>query len=159
MLSSFPATAGDPDVLLRVYFEDTKHVPEEIVAATAIRYRQGRVQGQSRKFAPTPAEFIAEAEETWKLEKIRNRPRLAPPAHVQRGSYFERQQAVRDRYGAFPVLADGLTTETYQKMLKRQAFTHPHFFVASLGTVYSGLHPAMAAQAPKPARAFHEVES
>lgn len=130
-------------------------VSDASVRDTAIRYAKGLVPKQSKTFAPTPAEFATECREFDNLERLRNRPRLAPPVAVKRGSYFQRQEATRAKYAGFTILAENLTTETYQKMLKRNAFAHPHFFVASLGTVYGGLHPILAGKPS--ARPYNEV--
>jgi hypothetical protein len=144
MLSSFPQTAGDPDVLLRVYIEDTAHIPDNIVALTAVRFRQGRIPKQSKQYAPTPAQFIEEAEQEHRLETLRNRPRVEPPAIVRRGDFFKRIDAKRALYSNFPVLFENIGHDDYQKMMARKSLPNPHFWVAHTGVIYSGLHPKLA---------------
>jgi hypothetical protein len=151
MLSAFPQTQGDHKALFRIYVADTAHIAPEHVVATAARFRQGRVPKQSKQFAPTPAQFIEEAEEAEKLERLRNRIPIAPPKAVQRGGYFQRLQAKRDEYRAFSIIQEGVGHDLYQKLLQRKALPNPHFWVAHTGVIYAGLHPKLAGRpASKP---------
>lgn len=152
-MTAFPQTSADREGYLKVMLAVLDDVSDAAVRDTAIRYAKGLVVKQSKTFAPTPAEFASECREFDNLVRLRNRKPLPPPPAVKRGSYFQRQEATKAKYVGFKVLAEGLATETYQKMLKRKSFEHPHFFVASLGTVYGGLHPALAGEkreAPRP---------
>jgi hypothetical protein len=155
MLSAFPQTQGDHKALFRIYVADTAHIAPQHVIDTAARFRQGRVPKQSKQFAPTPAQFIEEAEEAEKLERLRNRIPIAPPKAVHLGGYFQRLQAKRDEYAGFPVLFYGLSHDQYRKMYARKAISNPHFWVAHTGDVHSGLHPSL--QGRKPAKAYSEV--
>lgn len=155
MLLAFPQTAGEPDALLRIYFEDTKHIEPHIVAETATRFRQGRVPKQSKQFAPTPAQFIEEAEDAENLERLRSRKPLPPPVSVQRGSYFQRLEAKKAQYASFEILYEGIDHKTYQKMLAGRKLPNPHFWVAHTGIVYKGLHPKLAGKSA--ARPHSEV--
>jgi len=152
MLLAFPQTTGEPDALLRIYFGDTKHIDQKIVAETATRFRQGRVPKQSKQFAPTPAQFIEEAEEAEKLERLRNRKPLPPPQFIQRGSYFKRLEAKKALYSAFEILFEDIGHKDYQKLLAGNKLPHPHFYVAHTGIIYKGLHPKLAGKkvAPRP---------
>jgi hypothetical protein len=156
LLTSFPQSGTDREGFLKIMLAVLDDVSDESVRETAKRYAKGMVPRQSKTFAPTPAEFSSECRDWDKLQALKNRPRIAPPVTVRRGGYFERLKVKRDMYSGFPILFEGISYDAYRQMLARKMLPDPHFFVAHIGAIYSGLHPTLAGAKRIP-RPHHEV--
>ncbi|MCO5072088.1 MAG: hypothetical protein M9944_12860 [Rhizobiaceae bacterium] len=61
------------------YEEDLVGVSEQAICEAAVRFRRGLVDGQSRTFAPSIAEFCIEARKIADILPFRDRPSIPPP--------------------------------------------------------------------------------
>lgn len=80
MLNGFPQQAtADLRGLLLTYDEDLVGVSEQAICEAAVRFRRGLVEGQSKTFAPSIAEFCVEARKIADILPFRDRRSIPPP--------------------------------------------------------------------------------
>lgn len=71
--------------------------------------------------------------------------KLPDPKAVKSDVAWQPLPPVEDdpQYAGFAILHDNISHVQYRKMLKRGQLPNPHFFVASAGVIYGGLHPKL----------------
>jgi len=135
LLNSFPQRAGNPDLLLRTFEEALSGTPDEIVCEVARKFVKGEIEGQSLTFAPSVAEFTKAAS---RLVEIRK----ATTLQIERGEAVPREgisakiERIRSQYAGRKPLAENISFEQYQQMVKAKQFPEGSFFVGALGNVY-----------------------
>jgi hypothetical protein len=99
----------------------------------------GDVQGQSKTFAPSIAEFVAEARSRQEYIDLKAKPRL-PVYRTHTGAPFHiRQEKMRTKYQDCEKLAENIGLDEYRRRVSE--FPDGHAFIAGVGTVYGP--PAM----------------
>jgi len=93
MLNSFPQGGSDPDLTMQTYRAALRDIPAQAVIEAAERFVKGRVAGQSKKFAPSIAEFLQEAERIAELMPYRDRLALDPPKQAHHQPLSRNEQA------------------------------------------------------------------
>lgn len=111
--------------------------PEAVVDA-AQRFTVGDVPDQSRKFAPSIAEFMQEVRRQEEYLEIRARPRL--PAPVYRpgplAPFQIAQNRARSEHAGREVLFENIDFDKWKRLSKDRMVPVGAVWVASLGTVY-----------------------
>lgn len=90
MLNAFPQSAADIRALLLTYDQALTGVTDQAITEAAQRFTCGDVQGQSRTFAPSIAEFVQEARRVASMLPYRNRPALPRPTDPEHDPGFRR---------------------------------------------------------------------
>lgn len=93
MLNSFPQRAANTELLLRTYDDAMRTYPDNVVIDAAHRFTVGEIDGQSKTFAPSVAEFatavrgISELRRAQQIDRgveIQNEPIMAKRARIER---------------------------------------------------------------------------
>jgi hypothetical protein len=113
------------------------------VIEAAHRFIAGDVQGQSKTFAPSVAEFVTEARQRQEYIDLKAKPRLpAPNFYHHTGSpFYVRQERVRTKYRECAVLAESIGLDDYRRRCTANEFPDGHAWIAAVATVYGP--PAM----------------
>lgn len=80
MINAFPQSAVNLKALLLTFEQVLSGVSDQSITETATRFCSGLVEGQSRTFAPSVAEFSTEARRWDGLMPYRNRAALPKPS-------------------------------------------------------------------------------
>lgn len=107
MIRSFRVRAmtdTDASELVRTYVEVVADLPAKSVCEAAVAFSRGKVDGQSKSFAPTTAELRTKAEEL--AEKADRLARLRLPPPEQEPLVLSEEEQARRKAHADAVLAD-----------------------------------------------------
>lgn len=134
MLNSFPATAGDIDVLVRSFAASTAELPPQATCETAERFMKGIVAGQNTRFAPSVAEFATEARRIAELRQSIARPRLPSPTYLRSGPapFQVSAERLRVKYAAWSVLHEGVSLEQFKAMVAAKKVPTNATWIAAL---------------------------
>lgn len=115
----------------------------QAVIEAAQRFVMGDVQGQSKTFAPSIAEFVAEARQRQEYIDIKALPRLPPPSfyHHTGSPFYVRQEKIRTKYRECAILAENIGLDEYRKRCMANEFAEGHAWIAAVATVFGP--PAM----------------
>jgi hypothetical protein len=137
-------------LLLDTYEQQLAVVSTEAVERAVRRFLAGDVEGQSKRFAPTMAEFMSEARDGEEYLAILNRPPAAI-ALPYRGdpdnlAPFEKRIAKsKASHAHLPILHEDISFDQWRKLSASRAIPVGAVWVACLGTVY-GPDPKLPAQ-------------
>lgn len=111
--------------------------PQSVIEA-AQRFTMGDVQGQSKTFAPSIAEFVSEARLRQEYIDIKAKPRLPPPRYFPGplAPFQVRQQKRLSENSHLPVLFEGINSDQWRKMSLAREIPAGSKWVASTGIVY-----------------------
>lgn len=110
----------------------------QAVIEAAQRFTMGDVSGQSKTFAPSIAEFVAEARQRQEYIDLKAKPRLPAPNYYQHtGSPFHiRQQKIRTKYQDCPIIQENVSYDEARAMSKAGKIPVGGAWVAAVATVY-----------------------
>lgn len=105
-------------MLLRTYRAVLAEASSQSIIEAAQRFTTGKVPGQSKTFAPSVAEFIAEVERRGELAKIKGRPSLPSPKYFPGplAPFQIRQQKVLAEYSNRPTLFENVSYDQWRKL-------------------------------------------
>lgn len=106
----------------------------QAVTEAAQRFTMGDVQGQSKTFAPSIAEFVTEARKRQEFIDIKAKPRLTSNYKHTGTPFHVRQEKTRTKYRDCAILAENIGQAEYQTRVKE--FPPGHALVCSVATVY-----------------------
>jgi hypothetical protein len=116
-------------------------VGSQAIEETVSRFIAGDVEGQSRTFAPSIAEFIQEARSRQEIIDLLSRPRLAARGYVQAGHLrpFEilRQKALT-KFQDCPVLHENISHAEFMALSKAHQIPVGAVWSAATCNVYGG---------------------
>jgi phosphate/sulfate permease len=138
MLNSFPQGNNNPDLTMGTYEAVLRDASSQAITEAAQRFTTGKVQGQSKTFAPSVAEFIAEVERRQELIDIQAKPRLPPPQYFPGplAPFQIRQQKRLAENAHRPVLFENINFDQWRKLSANREIPVGAIWVASLGIVY-----------------------
>lgn len=113
----------------------------QAVIEAAQRFTMGDVQGQSKTFAPSIAEFVTEARQRQEYIDLKAKPRLSPPRYYTGSPFHVRQEKTRTKYRECEILAENIGLDEYRRRCTAKEFPAGHAWIAGLATVYGP--PAM----------------
>lgn len=118
---------------------------DQAIIEAAERFAAGDVHDQSKKFAPSSAEFIEEARRRQEYLEIKARPRLPGPTYT-RGPMapfeIKRQKALNENAHR-PVLLENISYDEWRRLSATKQVPVGAIWVACLGIVY-GPEPKQA---------------
>jgi len=138
MLNAYPMSNTNPDLTLETFEMATQGLSSQAVIEAAQRFVMGDVQGQSKTFAPTVAEFIQEARSRQEYIDIKAKPRLPAPRYFPGplAPFQVRQQKRLSENSHLPVLFENVNSDQWRKMSMAREIPAGSKWVASLGIVY-----------------------
>lgn len=141
MLNAFPMGNSNPDAMMGSYELALQGLCPTAVIEAARRFTLGDVQGQSKTFAPSIAEFVQEARQRQEYIDIKALPKLPPPVyrHHTGTPFYIRQEKTRTRYKDCAILAENVGIDEYRRRVRE--FPEGHAWIAAVATVYGP--PAM----------------
>lgn len=123
--------------------------PQAVIEA-AQRYTMGDVQGQSKTFAPSVAEFVAEARQRQEYIDLKSKLRLPAPRYFPGplAPFQVRQQKRLSENSHLPVLFESISYDQFRKMSAAKEIPVGATWVASLGIVFGPepKHQSVAAE-------------
>lgn len=108
----------------------------QAVTEAAQRFTMGEVQGQSKTFAPSIAEFVQEAKRRQEYIDIKAKPRLPAPTAYTGTPWHVRQEKARTKYRDCPVIKENVSYDEWRGLSQRREVPVGSAWVASLATVY-----------------------
>lgn len=113
-------------------------VGDAAVNEACMRFISGDVQGQSKTFAPSIAEFVQEARSRQEYIDIKAKPRLPAPRYFPGplAPFQVRQQKRLAENAHLPVLFEGVNSDQWRKMSAAREIPAGSKWIASLGIVY-----------------------
>jgi len=113
-------------------------VGDKAVDEACRRFISGDVQGQSKTFAPSIAEFVTEARSRQELIDLKAKPQLPAPRYFPGplAPFQVRQQKRLNENAHLPVLFEGINSDQWRKLSMERKVPVGAKFVASLGIVY-----------------------
>lgn len=138
MLNSFPQNAGNPDLTMKTYEAVLADATSQAVVEAALRFTSGDVKDQSKKFAPSVAEFVEEVRRRQEYIDVRNRPRLPAPTYTPgplAPFQVKRQKALAEN-AHLPVLVEDCTFDQFRHLSLTKQIPVGAKWVACLGTIY-----------------------
>lgn len=139
MLNAFPMGNANPDLTMQTYELATQDILPQAVIEAAQRFTMGDVSGQSKTFAPSVAEFVAEARLRQEYIDLKAKPRIPVYRHHTGAPFYVRQEKTRTKYRECPILAENLNLDEYRRRAKE--FPDGHAWIAAVATVFGP--PAM----------------
>lgn len=138
MLNCFPQTSQNYEALLGSLDRLCDGLSDQAIIEAAERFASGDVQEQSKKFAPSSAEFIEEVRRRQDYLSIKARPRIAAPTYT-RGPMapfeIKRQKALNE-HAHRPVLLESVGYDDWRRLSGMKQVPTGAIWVASLGIVY-----------------------
>jgi hypothetical protein len=138
LLNSFPASNSNPDLTMGTYEAVLQGLSPQAVTEAAQRFTMGDVPGQSKTFAPSIAEFVAEARQRQEYLDIKARPRLPAPRYFPGplAPFQIRQQKRLSENSHLPVLFENISFDQWKRMSAAKEVPVGAKWLASLGIVY-----------------------
>lgn len=132
-------------MLLRTYRAVLADSTSQSIIDAAQRFTTGKVQGQSKTFAPSVAEFVAEVERRQEIIDIQAKPRLPAPRYFPGplAPFQVRQQKRLAENANRKVLFEGINFDQWKKLSANREVPTGAIWIASLGVVY-GPEPKQA---------------
>lgn len=134
MLNSFPQGTGNPDLTMGTYEAVLSTMSSQAVIEAAQRFVMGDVEGQSKTFAPSIAEFVTEARKRQEYIDLKNKPRIPVYRHHTGAPFYIRQEKVRTKYQDCAILAENIGLAEYQARIRE--FPPGHALVCAVATVF-----------------------
>lgn len=107
------------------------------ITEAAQRFVSGSIDGQSKTFAPSVAEFVDAAKRQAEIIEMRDRPRLPAPDYRTGLSQFERTRAkARADNAHLPILFTDVSYDQWRLKSIRREVPVGAKWVACLATVY-----------------------
>lgn len=118
MRNSFAQTGDNPDLTRDTYKLALQDLSSQAVIEAAQRFVMGDVQGQSKTFAPSIAEFVAEARQRQELLALKARPRLPAPRYFPGplAPFQIRQQKRLAENAHLAILFENISFDQFRKM-------------------------------------------
>lgn len=139
MINGFPQSTADIRALLLTYDQALSAVSDPAISEAVTRFICGDVQGQSKTFAPSVAEFVQEARKQQDIIDTISRRRIAPPSHVPTGGLapfqIARQKALT-KFQDCPVIAENVGHIEFMAMSKARQIPVGGGWCAQTATVY-----------------------
>lgn len=138
MWNSFALTGQDYRLLAATYDTDLANQTNEAIIEAAIRFRTGKVPGQSDKFAPSQPEFTAEVERQEEYIAMKARPRIEAPVYRPGplAPFQIEQQRKLSENSNRPVLFEDINFDQFKKLSAAREIPVGGKWVASLGIIY-----------------------
>ena len=135
MLNAYPQTGGNPDLTMATYEMALRGLSSQAVIEAAQRFTMGEVQGQSKTFAPSVAEFVTEARQRQEYIDIKAKPRLAAPRYLPgpKAPFQVRQAKRRAQYADRPVLEANVPLDRFVALSRAKQLPTDAIWVACLG--------------------------
>jgi hypothetical protein len=135
MLNAFPMSNTNPDLTLETFEMATSGLSSQAVIEAAQRFVLGDVQGQAKTFAPSVAEFVAEARRRQEYIDIKARPRLPAPRYFPGplAPFQVRQEKRRAEYADRPVIEANAPLDKFIAMSRAKQLPVGSVWVACLG--------------------------
>lgn len=150
LLNAFPqARDTDPKGLLYAFGIALEGLSTEAIIDASRRYIAGKVDGQSKDYAPTAAQFADEARRRQEVIEMRRTPRLERP--VSRPSVgvtqfqIRRQKALNENANR-PVIKTDATHEEFKAMSAAGKLPAGASWIAILSTIYGPEPTQLAAE-------------
>lgn len=126
-------------MLLRTYRAVLADSSSQSIIEAAQRFTTGKVDGQSKTFAPSVAEFVAEVERRQEYIDIKAKPALPPPRYFPGplAPFQVLQQKRLAENSHLPVIAENVNYDQFRKMSAMKEIPVGAKWVASLGIVYA----------------------
>ncbi len=138
LLNSFPSSNSNPDLTMGTYEQVLQGISPQAVTEAAQRFTMGDVQGQSKTFAPSIAEFVAEARQRQEYVELKKNPRLPPPRYFPGplAPFQIKQQKRLAENAHLPILFENISYDQFRKLSAAKEIPVGARWVASLGVVY-----------------------
>jgi hypothetical protein len=135
LLNSFPQGTADPDLTMGTYEAVLQDLSPQAVTEAAQRFTMGDVPGQSKTFAPSIAEFVAEARQRQEYIDIKARPRLPAPRYFPGplAPFQVRQEKRRAEYAGRPVIEANAPLDRFIAMSRAKQLPTDAIWVACMG--------------------------
>lgn len=108
------------------------------ITEAAQRFTMGDVAGQSKTFAPSVAEFVAEARQRQEFIDLKARPRLPSPRYFPGpiAPFQIRQEKARTKYRNCPIILENVSYDQWRLLSQKQEVVPGSVWVATLATIY-----------------------
>jgi len=118
LLNAFPQSGANVKALLLTYEQALTGVGDAAVDEACRRFISGDVEGQSKTFAPSIAEFVTEARRRQEYIDLKARPRLPAPRYFPGplAPFQVRQQKRLAENAHLPVLHENIAYDQFRKM-------------------------------------------
>lgn len=123
---------------MNTYEAVLRDASSQAVTEAAQRFTTGKVSGQSKTFAPSVAEFVAEVERRQELIDIQAKPRLPAPKHFPGplAPFQVRQQKRLSEYSNRKVIFENVSFDQWRLLSARKEVPTGSAWAASLGVVF-----------------------
>lgn len=120
------------------YEQVLQGISPQAVTEAAQRFTMGDVQGQSKTFAPSIAEFVAEARRRQEFIDIKRKPSLPAPRYFPGplAPFQVRQQKRLSENAHLPILHKDISYDQWRKMSAAKEIPVGAKWIASSGIVY-----------------------
>lgn len=135
MYNGFPRQDEDTELRLRTLERLLANIDPPAVVEAARRFAAGEVQAQSMRFAPTVAEFTAEARKVQQAREAAQRPMVSRPVPASIPLSI-RNERLRTKYAHRPVLFEDINDERFKQLSREQKIPTGASWVAALATIY-----------------------
>lgn len=137
MFNSFPSGSEDTELRLRTFDSVLDGIPGPVITEVAKRFTSGDVDGQSRTFAPSVAEFTQEARRLADLRQYRNRPALpAPEKYRGTPPFMVRQEQAKTRFAGWTVFKENVGYDEARNLSKSRELPVGAVWSGCLGTIF-----------------------
>jgi hypothetical protein len=138
MRNSFAQTGDNADLTRDTYKLALQDLSSQSVIEAAQRFTMGDVEGQSKTFAPSIAEFVTEARKRQEYIDLKAKPRLPAPRYFPGplAPFQVRQQKRLSENSHLPVLFENINSDQWRKMSAAKEIPVGAKWCASLGIVY-----------------------
>jgi hypothetical protein len=140
MLNAFPQGANNPDLLLKTYEVALRDIESQAIIDAAQHFIRGDVAGQNISFAPSIAQFVAEARKCQAINEYLRTPRLTGPVSFSGADDRPRTVIAQEKAGhanaQLPVLAEDIGIDQFRHLSKTRAIPTGAKWVACLGTIF-----------------------
>lgn len=107
----------------------------QAIIEAAQRFTMGEVQGQSKTFAPSVAEFVTEARQRQEYIDLKAKPRLPAPRYFPGplAPFQVRQEKRRAQYADRPVIEANVPLDRFIAMSRAKQLPADAIWVATMG--------------------------
>lgn len=112
-----------------------KDISSQAVIEAAQRFTMGEVQGQSKTFAPSVAEFVTEARQRQEYIDLKAKPRLPLPRYFPgpKAPFQVRQEKRRAQYADRPVIEANVPLDRFIALSRAKQLPTGAIWVATMG--------------------------
>lgn len=138
LINAFPQSAADSRALLLTFDRALTAVSDPAINEAVDRFIVGDVQGQSKTFAPSVAEFVTEARKRQEYLDLKSRPRLPAPRYFPGpvAPFQVRQEKARTKYRNCPILQENVSYDQFRMLSQKQEIPAGAVWVATLATIF-----------------------